>query len=256
MNNTRDHRRREDDARRRRMAYSGRAIALYSSRRPLHERQKMFRDGYNGVSGLYTKMPPLSVEKKWVETAYTVTPVPFLGSIQDSINLVVQNATQTGRIGRKITIVKVHFKWLASVPIVDGQPTIVPNSDVLRLMMYHDKQCNGATATVSDLLAATDILTYRNLSQGRRFKVIMDKSIDLHYHNLQRWVDGMGGSFYYATSQMYSGEFHQKVNIPIEFDGAAGLITEVTSNNIGLLAISQWGRAELRSRARIRYTDV
>ncbi len=50
-----------------------------------------------------------------------------------------------------------------------------------------------------------------------------------------------------------SDTFFKKVNIPIEFDATAGAITEITSNNIGILLIADGSLVNFDSKIRLRF---
>ena len=112
-------------------------------------------------------------------------------------------------------------------------------------------KCNGASAGVTEILESTDFQSFNNLANKQRFRILMDRTVDVN-------VPGMGGDG--ASNDIlgatYYDSFYQKVNIPIEFDSTTGAITEVKSNNIGVLAISQTGSARLESKMRLRFSDL
>lgn len=51
-----------------------------------------------------------------------------------------------------------------------------------------------------------------------------------------------------------NGSFYKKCNVPLEFSSTTGAITEIRSNNIGVLLISAEGTAKFDSSIRIRFT--
>ncbi len=123
--------------------------------------------------------------------------------------------------------------------------------DSIRVIMYQDRQCNGATAAVTDILESADWQSFNNLSNKSRFRTLMDRSYQLNFQTLAS--DGAGlvssGNF------VMEDTFFKKCNIPIEFDSTTGALTEIRSNNIGILLISQNGQVAFTSKIRLRFSD-
>ena len=65
---------------------------------------------------------------------------------------------------------------------------------------------------------------------------------------------GDGTTEDYAATIIHDS-FYKKVNLPVEFDSTAGAITEIKSNNIGILLLSKNGKAGFSSKIRIRFSD-
>lgn len=155
-------------------------------------------------------------ELKYFDTQYTQSS-DDQGVILSSLNLVPQGTDENERIGRKITVYQISF---------NGIITQSSSSDALRIILYLDKQANGANAAVSDILDTADVYSFMNLANRDCFEI------------LQEWLFG---SDTFATSGGAGKAFMQQVDIgievPIEFSGATGAITEVRSNNLGLLLI-------------------
>ncbi len=168
--------------------------------------------------------------------------------VEDSCNGIAQGVTESQRIGRKCVIKAIHWKMNIALP-----NTSVPNetSDTARIILYLDKQCNGATATVAGILEDADYQSFKNLANKGRFRTLMDRTYDLNSQSGA--YDGTNDQFGEHT---VTDEFHKQCNIPIEFDSTTGAITEVRSNNIGVLSISGTGKASIFSQMRLRFADV
>lgn len=123
----------------------------------------------------------------------------------------------------------------------------------VRVIVYHDKQCNGGNATAALLLssaAAVDYLSFRNLDNTERFRTLMDKM-----HNMTSSGaagDGTTNDFV-GISRSYS--FNKSCNIPILYDASTGAVTDLVSSNIGILVIAENTNAKFTAQARVRYTD-
>lgn len=190
------------------------------------------------------------VEKKYFDTKKAATSAGVAGTIfDDSLNEVPQGAGESDRVGRKITVTDVLLKGL----LTTGSGTVAASiADTYRIILYLDKQCNGATAAATDILeGVVDINAFRNLEEGGRFRILSDSIIE------GGPLTNAGGTA--ATVDRYQCfHIYKSVKIPIEFNGATGAIAEIRSNNIGVLVVSAGANAgtTLSYTARIRYTDV
>ncbi len=170
--------------------------------------------------------------------------------VRDSFNKIAQGITESERVGRKCTIKSVWWKYQCALPEFDAQGT-PDNSDQVRVILYIDKQCNGATATITDLLESSTIHSFRNLANQGRFIFLMDRVHALNYKNLAS--DGAGVVSGARVAEEFS--FYKKLNLPIEFNGATGAIDEIRSNNIGGALVSRNSDAGFLSNLRLRFTD-
>ncbi len=169
-----------------------------------------------------------------------------------------QGTTESERIGRKCTITKImcrfHFKWKA-LP-----ETTVPNgtdetTETIRLIIYWDKQCNGASATALDILETDTYNSYRNLANKGRFVHLYDK---LATFNTAQIISGNGTTQVSAPERRaYILKMNKTVFIPIEYDSTTGAVTEIKSNNIGCRIWAKDGASLelLDSVMRIRFAD-
>ncbi len=129
--------------------------------------------------------------------------------------------------------------------------TVTNADDSVRIIMYLDKQCNGATIAITDLMETANIRGFRNLANTSRFRILMDTTRNLKYNGV--------GSHGAATVEQASATFNWQVskacNIPLEFDSTTGAITEIRSNNVGVYVISDRAIMQYIYLARVRYSD-
>ncbi len=114
-----------------------------------------------------------SPELKWFDTTVNFRGIPLNGSQKDSVNLIPQGVTENTRVGRRCTIRSIHWRMTLHLSNVHDSPTATP-SEVYRIIMYLDKQCNGAAIIVRDLLEDNFLNQYRNLANTRRFSILYD----------------------------------------------------------------------------------
>ncbi len=169
------------------------------------------------------------------------------GTITPSINLIAQGTGEVQRIGRQATIKQINWRMQLQLP---AGTTSGGTADTVRVLMYQDKQANTATAAVTDILESADFQSFNNLTNKARFRTLMDRTYDLKSE-----LSGDGTTLD-SGLVLVNDTFFKKVNIPIEFNSTAGAITEITSNNIGVLLISSQGVAGFASKIRLRFTDL
>ncbi len=191
-----------------------------------------------------------NVEKKFHDIDVNDTVISGGGTIQNtgSINLIAQGVTESTRVGRKCTITDIMWRWQLKLPAATSATNTV---DEVRLIMYLDKQANGATAAVADLLETTTIHGFNNLSNSGRFRILYDERIAMKAGG---GAAPSGAAFVFSEG-IKIGSFYKKCNIPIEFSDVAGALTEIRSNNLGVLVLSDEGLCELDSSVRLRFTD-
>ncbi len=171
-----------------------------------------------------------------------------------SINLIGQGTTESTRIGRKCTLRSIAWHWDVTLPAVidTASPAL---SDVCRIILYLDKQANGATAAVTDILETADWLSFNNLANKSRFRILYDKRVTLNYSTLG--PHAFAADNYDQGEVVRYGQVFKKFNIPLEFSGTAApaAMTEVRSNNLGVLTISRSGVCAFDSDLRLRFSD-
>jgi len=120
-------------------------------------------------------------------------------------------------------------------------------------MVVLDKQCNGAAPNVDDILETTDWQSFNNLANKNRFRTLYDKTFVLN--PLSASGDGTANDF---GEYDRAFTFFKKCSIPIEFDSTTGAITEIKSNNLVILAISDTSNTvtTMNSKIRLRFSDM
>ncbi len=171
---------------------------------------------------------------------------------EDSAVVIAQGNTESQRIGRKLTIRRIHWKYDISMPQA-ANAADPPAGDIVRIILYQDKQTNKATAAITDVLESADYQSFYNLANTGRFRILMDRSHATVQQLAQ--TDGTNTAAYALTPKNYT--FNKVCAIPIEYDNSStdGAITSQTSNNIGVITISRSGVAGFFSKMRLRYSD-
>lgn len=179
-----------------------------------------------------------NIEYKFFEVTTNVSPANDQ-IIEDSLVKIAQGDTGITRDGRKIVVTGIHFR--GHIKMDAGG-----SGAGLRLVLYHDKQPNGATASTTDYFSSANALTnsFRNLNTIKRFKVLHDKTYILNQTSA-------------TVSQILRHVvINLKVNIPIVYTSTTGAITELLESNIGLLSSANNQTLDLDGIWRIRYMDL
>jgi len=188
-------------------------------------------------------------ELKFFDTAVDDTIISTIGTIKSSVLLIAQGLTESTRVGRKICVRSIGWHFRLSIPPVqDAQGA--PVSDIIRIILYIDKQTNGTAATVTDILQSADFQAFNNLANKGRFRTLMDRTYSMNY------LAGIGvvQNQSYAAVQQHD-TFYKRLTLPIEYSSTLGALAELRSNNIGVLTISEQGFGQLVSTLRVRYSD-
>jgi hypothetical protein len=177
-----------------------------------------------------------SGETKFFDTLINETSITATGSIVPSLNLVAQGTADNQRIGRELKIKGLYIRG----QFEQNTSTTVTSAIKMRLIIYLDKQANGAAATMGDILDTTVITTpvnaFRNLDNAKRFKILKDKRVQLNFYG----HDGTN-AFEHAVNFNYA--WTPKKPLSVEFSSTTGGITEIRSNNIGILLVSNTASA-------------
>ncbi len=214
-----------------------------------------FQKGFDRTAGFYGRYAPLnpqSAEMKFHDVDIDQIPIAIAGNIVNggTVIIIPQGVTESQRVGRKCTLKSINWRFTIRLAEVLELAT-PPNPDVVRVIVYQDKQCNGATATVTDILQSADYQSFNNLSNKTRFRTLMDRTYEMNFKSLT----ADAATSYASNSQLVDDSFFKNCNIPIEYSATTGAIAEIASNNIGMLFISLLGASELVSKLRVRFHD-
>ncbi len=204
--------------------------------------------GFQRTSGFFgrfgaggeLKFHDVDLDDASIDQGATITP---------SINLIAQGTTESQRIGRKCTIRSINWRFRLNKSTVTAATA---TAEIIRVILYLDKQCNGATAAVADILETDDFQSFNNLANKSRFRTLMDRT-----YVMEAQAGGGDGTTEDYGETIISDDLFKKVNIPVEFSATTGAITEIRSNNIGVLIISETGGlASFASKIRLRFSDT
>ncbi len=205
--------------------------------------------GVTRKAGFYGRYAGRSAELKFFDTVKAATSMSATGTISDpSLNLITQATTESARIGRKCTVKSLHMRGELISPT---STTEAAGGQKARVIIYLDKQANGATAAASDILEATvSVNQFRNLSNSGRFNILYDRTFNMSFR-----AGGGNGTASDLFEWMQPWSFNKALNVPLEIDNTDGAITGIRSNNIGVMTVSSTGTTTFGYTARVRFSD-
>lgn len=207
--------------------------------------------GYLRTSGLYGR----GNELKFHDHVQTTTTLLEAGIVHTSLNLIPQGTAANQRIGRAVVVRKIDIR--GEFNLVRGSAEL--NTGIrVRMIVFLDQQCNGTNAVTSDLLAASTgqlIDDPANLTNVHRFVWLSDKTYTLNSPTMI-----VNAAPNVTVRSVHSLEFHKTCEVPLEFSGVTGVITEIRSNNLAVFTIvnTSGGGSQLshmRFHSQIRYSD-
>lgn len=218
--------------------------------------------GYTRTGGGFQFSAPGFSGKKYLDTtvgAATATAGAILNS--GTFLVVPRGVSKNERIGNDIVVtnVNVHGRLYMSTAydenlIAAGPPDAVLFSDSVRMIWYIDHQCNGATCAVTDILETANIDSFRNMNNLNRFKILSDKRVDLNSGAGGAYSDGTNITFMRGSVDRKVGHAF-KLQLPIYYSNTTGAISEIRSNNIGCLIISERASSLYDLTVRVKYVD-
>jgi hypothetical protein len=188
------------------------------------------------------------VEMKNFDTAVSFT-VDATGEVPATgqWSLIPQGTTGTTRIGRKVVVKSIHFRGILAL----NPASSATASDTVQLSIVLDTECPGAAASVTDVYTSTNLpIAVRNRFNQTRFQVLKTVIVDME--------PAAGATTAYNNSVRHF-DAYVKCNIPLEFSGATGAITEIGGNNIFVIAGTSGGTDDLVSctaTARLNFQDL
>lgn len=185
-------------------------------------------------------------EKKFLDTSIQNTADVSAGVIIPSLNLIPQGVTDVTRVGNKVTLTKVNLRGLAAM---EDFGTAAFSGGVLRTILFIDKQTNGATAAVLDILRTAAVLSFRNMDNLDRFIILDDTTIRVPIES---------ANVLHTAISRFPWSVNKKINVDVHFSGTTGAITELRSSNIGLLYIADLAvvDAAILGNARVKFVDA
>lgn len=200
--------------------------------------------GYVRTIGNYRRFGGCYQDMKWLDQEIVSTIPADNGTtnrVVASIVNIAQGATENQRVGSRMVVKELGFKFTLVQNQFAGDISLA-QCHTVRVIIFLDKQCNGAAVTSTDILqdaagvpGSESALDFRKLNNIGRFKLLMDRSYNL---NAPGGLGSNSGSTVLMPERCLTDHFFWKGQITVEYSGATGAITELRSNNIGYMILN------------------
>ncbi len=223
--------------------------SFFQARKRARSNGKRFVPGKSRTSGYYGRYPMTGGELKFHDIDIDDAIIAQNGTIfaAGTVHIIPQGTTEITRIGRKAVIKSINWRYNMQLP---NSGALNDTSDVVRVILYLDKQCNGAIAAVTDILESDNFQSFRNLANTGRFSILLDRTFAIHTA-----AAAGNGTANDSAAVDRSATFYKQCNIPIEFNSTTGALTEIRSNNLNVLLLSKQGLVVFDSKMRLRFSD-
>lgn len=195
---------------------------------------------YQGVNNTSAFQDPgTSLERKNIDVTPTAWPTATLGWTITPLNLMAQGTTANQHVGRKVSMKSLLIRSKFTC------------TDVTRVVVVYDKECNGALAATADIFEVDRIISPLNLSNSDRFIVLADVTPTGIGKNAMPGYAALGGNSFFF-------EIYRKMSLPMLFNNTTtATITAINYGAILLCTNSEQGAvADELTYSRIRYTDA
>lgn len=195
------------------------------------------KEGYNKPKLTIQNYPKmLTPEKKNIDVSSTLVPAGVnQWSAVTLINGLQQGTGNSNRIGRKVMMKSLYLRIQNT-----ASSAVLGNT---RVLVVYDKQTNGATPAITDILVTNGPNAPNNLSNADRFITL---------------ADFLTPPCQNSTQTMMCAEY-RKISLDAMFNNAStGNVTDFTSGGVFIMAIPSSGLVADTTNfySRIRYTDV
>lgn len=197
-------------------------------------------------TGYYGMNRQGDTELKFIDQLFGFVNTGVTGVVIDILPDIQQGTAESARIGRNIVVkrIQVTITYRISVSILASE-----TSANVRFMIMLDKQANGTIATAGQVLETGNIMSFMNLANRHRFRILKD----VFYSSTAESgaYDGVNTVFGFESRIV---RFYLPVDLKIEYSGSVGVIGERRSNNIFMLVIGDTQRLSYSLNVRFRYT--
>lgn len=168
------------------------------------------------------------------------------------LNGIDQGAGNSQRVGRRVTVKSILVRYNFGLP----SPTATSQLAAVRLMIFYDKQPQGATPLITDVLDTASINSLTNLANSDRFVILRDWYLDNPKEFGYR--PDLSGTFSVAGKEFIALPGN---GLDEQFSGTGGTISSIATGAIyfGFVttaATVNTSGSRIDFVSRVRYTDV
>lgn len=204
--------------------------------------------GYYGAKSRLARQLQGIFEKKVIETAPAGYACDTTGTVT-LLNGCAQGSDFTMRIGRKFTNVAVQLEGI--IQPVDNNTQLTGGK--ARVLLLYDSQPNGTLPAITDIFVTSSSLSFMNLNNRDRFKVICDENVSLG------GISDTATQAVAGSPTVYNVSVFKKINYETVCDGTTDDIADINSGSLLLVTIGSSAAGTcftFTGAARVRFYDA
>lgn len=194
------------------------------------------------------------VEKKYIDSNIS-------GTLTSTYNSYLLNGIAAGtganqRIGRKIVMTSLFFRWRIGVDLNSGTNYLNSVPGDARLVIVYDSQANGTAPTWTDVFTNASPVALMNMANRDRFKVLFDKMVFLG-GTVKFQLASTSAEFQPIGPVLAGGKKYRKLYLETIQQGDADTISSISTGSVYAMWIGSTADTcnGMRMQARIRYID-
>lgn len=220
----------------------------------LRRKRDRVQPGFTRVGGFYGRYSGAAGEKKFYDQTLSGG-IDSTGTNEISLVTIPQGVTESTRVGRKCTVTDINLRGY--VQWAGASLAAVQTVAQVRIVVCQDTQTNGAACAWTDVFNANSVNAHRNLANTQRFRILKDWILtpsNFAATTTDNWATAANTVLLSPNTKL---KFNMKCQIPLEFSSTTGAITELRSNNLCIMAISNSGddTNNVVLACRVRFTD-
>lgn len=176
----------------------------------------------------------LNVEHKHIDTAPSSLTCDTTGGVV-ALHGCSEGSTSFERNGLSIRTksIAMHLKFIINAASTTPQ--------TVRIFLFKDKQPNGTTPSITDVLESVETVSLMNNENTTRFTVLRNWVVDLSPNG----------------KEIHSESFYKKLNYVTKYIGSTSAATDIGYNALylGYMSTEAANKPTVRYSARIRYID-
>jgi len=128
------------------------------------------------------------------------------------------------RIGRQIVVKSIQF----NISNYSADATGIDQTH--RVLLVYDKQSNGVTPAVTDILTASTCWAMRNLNNRNRFIILYDNVMAVKGDDPAQWTSG--------NVRIHETRYYRRHNLKVQFNaGDAGTVADMATGALYMILI-------------------
>ncbi len=212
------------------------------------KRTKYYRASKSaGMMGVELKFVDHNVAGTALATSTTGAELDSVSNV-NCLNACAQGDSEQERDGRKCIMKSLHIRGRLALDAAAG--ATVASGRIVRILVVHDKQTNGAQFNSEDVLTGTGdpVTSHRNLRFTNRFRVLKDQIFHL---NTQAAAGNGTANDSAAFLQYFKWNF--KLNIPTIYSNTTAVVASITDHSLHVIALADAAGVTMLYESRVRF---